>query len=76
MNSVSLQIHNTKHQTFRYLFLIFILANAVTKQDELKLQMIKFENLKNDFSEKEKEMAQLKKDLEEKTKSLKEVSIY
>lgn len=48
----------------------------MTKQDELKLQMIKFENLKNDFSEKEKEMAQLKKDLEEKTKSLKEVSIY
>lgn len=57
------------------MFLISFLDNAVAKQDELKLQMIKFENLKNDFSEKEKEILNIKKELEEKTKSLKDVRI-
>lgn len=35
--------------------------------------MIKFEDLKNGFSEKEKEITTLKKELEEKTNSLKDV---
>lgn len=35
--------------------------------------MIKFENLKNDFSEKEKEIVEIRKELEEKSKTLKEV---
>lgn len=51
------------------------LENAITKQDELKLQMLKLDNLKSDLNEKDKELSELKRELEDSKKSIKDVSI-